>query len=81
MSFYGSMKPRHVKAENEEKLEKKLAVIQAMHEDSMLKMINIYRAGNSVVAWYYHDFSKAGAPPKEVTKKKSNKEESKKKGR
>ena len=74
MSFYGSMKVNFIKASTEEKLAKQLHEVELLHK-GMIKVINIYRGGTGVVAWYYHDVMKAGAPirPKKAKKKVSKK--------
>lgn len=66
MSFYGAMKVTYVEGNSEEDLQKRIRLIEAAH-DGMIKVINIYRSGKKVVAWYYHDYKKAGAPPKRPT--------------
>ena len=85
MSFYGSMKVKHIKASTEEKLELMFRDLEIAH-DGMVKVINIYRGSSGVVGWYYHDFSKAGAPRKitvepvkKTTKKKATKKRTPKK--
>jgi len=90
MSFYGSMKVSHINANTEANLQKKLRELEVKH-DAMLKVINVYPSGNGYTAWYYHDYQRAGMPPKpvkeaegegkvtkKVTKKKVSKKVSKK---
>ena len=74
MSFYGSMKVAFVNADTEIKLQNALRELEINH-DSMIKVINVYKSGSGYTAWYYHDVTKAGMPPKQtaVKKKKSKK--------
>lgn len=79
MSFYGSMKVSHINAATEPKLEAELRKIEIKH-DAMIKVINVYKSGTGYTAWYYHDYKKAGMPPKKVepSKKKAKKKVTKK---
>ena len=82
MSFYGSMKIKHITAGTEKKLELEIRKLEIAH-DGMLKVVNVYPSPRGgFTAWYYHDFSKArpaeGEKPllkKKTTKKKVTKKQ------